>query len=181
MATSCTGTPFSDLTLDYSDFDENGNFYVEVTADSAWDEGTKVKVNGEYAGMTFKTKGIKLCDYLTSNSVACGQDGTVEINIGPLMHQGVSESLIEDIIADGYIVAKTKVNGVYETCQVGTAPTSIQTASNPYVTRSSATSVISTLVGAFALVGLAGYAWKRHKSSTSENDADQRLYTGDIA
>ena len=180
MAT-CTGPTFSNPTFDFSDFDDNGNFYVGVDATN-WDEGTKVKVNGEYAGMTIKTKGIKLCDYLTSNSVACGQDGTVEINIGPLMPQAMNEDLIDDIInVNGYIVAKTKVDGVYETCQVGTAPTSIQTASNPYVTGSSSASVISTLVGAFALVGLAGYAWKRHKSSTSENDADQRLYTGDIA
>ena len=184
MSFVCTGTTtFTALSTDYSNYDNDGEYIVTVTADSTWSENTKAKVTAEWMNMTFKKKDILLCDSdILVDSSDCGQAGTFKLDFGDeLKAAGITSEMIAIFDnSDAYIKVEVKNGKSKETCTQN-SPNSIQIASNPYVTGSSSASVISTLVGAFALVGLAGYAWKRHKISTSENDADQRLYSGDIA
>ena len=180
MSYSCTGTTtFTTLSTDYSNYDSDGEYFVTITAISDWDTNTKAKLTAVYEplGLTIKKKDIVLCNSLKSGT--CGQAGTFVLDFGAtLQSQGVTEDMLSLVDDHAYIKVETKNGKIKEICTKN-APSSIQTASNPYVTGSSATSIVSTLVGAVALVALAGYAWKRRTSS--ENDADQRLYTGDIA
>ncbi len=125
-----------------------------------------------------------MCDSdILVDSSDCGQVGTFELDFGPeLKAAGITSDMIAIFDNDtAYIKVEVKNGKSKETCTQN-SPNTIQTFSNTMVTgSSSAASVVSTLVGAFALIGLAGYAWKRRTSSTSENDADQRLYSGDVA
>ena len=176
----CTGnTVFTDLTFDYSNFDNDNTIYVEITASEAWYEDAEAKFTAKLGNMKSEVKGISLCDKLSSGT--CGKAGDLQFAYTLDNDYNINKALIESYDQLAEITFEVKLEGkTKEKCKEE-APEIFQTASNPYVTGSSSASVISTLVGAFALVGLAGYAWKRHKISTSENDADQRLYSGDIA
>ena len=178
----CSGNKvFKDLTVEYDDLeDETGavvgsKILVDVTAYSAWYEDAEAKFTAEMGKMksTYKSK---LCgENLVSGT--CGEAGDLQFEYKVYdTTQDILEAL--DLLAE--IKVEVKLEGkTKETCTEA-APAIFQTASNSMVKGSSPVSVISTLVGAFALVALAGYAWKR-RTSSSENDADQRLYTGDIA
>ena len=173
----CTGnTVFTDLTFDYDNFDNDNTIYIDITASEAWYEDAEAKFTAKLGNMKSEVKGISLCDKLVSGT--CGEAGDLQF-AHTLDIDGIDKALIESYDQLAEISFEVKLEGkTKEKCKEE-APAIFQTASNP-VTGSSPVSVISTLVGAFALVALAGYAWKR-RTSSSENDADQRLYTGDIA
>ena len=180
----CSGnTVFTDLTVEYDELeDETGDvvgskIIVGITANEAWNEDAEAKFTAEMGKMksTYKSK---LCDdNLVSGT--CGEAGDLQFEYKVY---DTTPDILDAFDQLAEIKVEVKLEGkTKETCTEA-APAIFQTASNSMVKgSSSAASVVSTLVGAFALVALAGYAWKRRTSSTSENDADKRLYTGDIA
>eukprot|EP00986_Skeletonema_menzelii_P002951 scaffold855_cov140-Skeletonema_menzelii.AAC.12 len=171
---------FKSLEVDYSDADKDGKVKVSVTADSTWNADTKATIVGKMGKSKWEAKGIELCSYITSGN--CGGDGALVFEFDPTaMDASLSLAMIEqlDNLLNIEVVAKPDGKAKEKCTESSSLPTSFQTASNPMVAGSA--SIVSTLFGAVALVGLAAYAWKRRDSAMSKNGADERLYGGDLA
>ena len=171
---------FKSLAVDYNNPNGDGTVEVSVTADSTWNPDTKVTIVGKMGKSKWEAKGIELCSYITSGN--CGAAGTLVLTFDPtVMDASLDLQTITYLDSILNIEVEAKPDGkTKEKCtESSSLPTSFQTASNPMVAGSA--SIVSTLFGAVALVGLAAYAWKRRDSAMSKNGADERLYGGDLA
>jgi len=190
MGFTCTGSTFTDMSLDYS---TAGQLIGTITASGTWDEYTKGNLHLNVAGKKYDEK-FTLCDDLTSNSVACGYAGTVEVDLSGIaashLGQNFTSSFLTTVITAAYIDFTAKPNGKKEHCKKqmltsgynstnidSTSTDSTIVSSQLDTTTTTATTTTGTyinpalLYGGIALavvvagVGLAAYAMKRAKVS----------------
>ena len=171
MVFSCSGTIFTDLELNYG---SDNTLLAEINAASTWSNTTKAKATAKYAGKTVLKEKVVLCDYLTSDSVDCGDAGTVIADLSPLVAARLGDtfksSTIDALVHSAKIEFKANPGGSkkYEKCSKSTFQ-SAQLASHTstYGGTSSAKTggIFIGLIALTALVGLAAYAMKRAKVS----------------
>lgn len=79
MVFTCTGSTFTDMSLDYS---TDGQLIGNITAASAWDEYANGTLHINVAGKKYDDT-FTLCDTLT-NSSACGYAGDVQVDLSEI-------------------------------------------------------------------------------------------------
>ena len=111
MGFTCTGSTFTDMSLDYS---TAGQLIGTITASGTWSEYTKGNLHLNVAGKKYDEK-FTLCDDLTSNSVACGYAGTVEVDLSGIaashLGSGFSTLSLTTLITTAYIDFSAKPDG----------------------------------------------------------------------
>ena len=111
MVFTCTGSTFTDMSLDYS---TDGQLIGTITASDTWDEYTKGNLHLNVFGKKYNEK-FTLCDDLTSNSVACGYAGAVELNLSGFaashLGSGFSSLKSTTFITTAYIDFSAKPDG----------------------------------------------------------------------
>eukprot|EP00573_Skeletonema_grethae_P007851 CAMPEP_0201698268 /NCGR_PEP_ID=MMETSP0578-20130828/18095_1 /ASSEMBLY_ACC=CAM_ASM_000663 /TAXON_ID=267565 /ORGANISM="Skeletonema grethea, Strain CCMP 1804" /LENGTH=220 /DNA_ID=CAMNT_0048184749 /DNA_START=40 /DNA_END=702 /DNA_ORIENTATION=+ len=173
MVFSCDGTIFTDLELNYG---TNDALFIEITAVSEWSNTTKAKVTAKYAGKTVLREKVALCDYLASDSVDCGDAGTVIADVSPLVAARLGDqfltSTMDALINAASIEFKANPYGskkYEEKCTKSTFSSAhLATHNATYGGSSSSKTKNGILIGLAALVGLAAlaaYAMKRAKIS----------------
>eukprot|EP00986_Skeletonema_menzelii_P002953 scaffold855_cov140-Skeletonema_menzelii.AAC.14 len=178
MVFACTGSTFTDMSLDYS---TAGQLIGTITASSAWDEDTKGTFHLNLAGKTSDDT-FTLCDTLTSNSVACGSAGAVEVDLSGIaashLGQNFTSLALTTLITTAYIDFSAKPDGStteqctqniftsgYNSTNIGSNSSQLDTATNRSQINSGLLYVGIALAVVVAGVGLAAYAMKRAKIS----------------
>ena len=111
MVFTCTGSTFTDMSLDYS---TAGQLIGTITAASAWDEDTKGTFHLNLVGKEYDEQ-FTLCDTLTNNSVACGYAGAVEVDLSGIaashLGQNFTSLALTTLITTAYIDFSAKADG----------------------------------------------------------------------
>lgn len=177
MGFSCSGDTFTSLSLDYS---TDYKLYADIYASSSYDENTEASITAKLGGSTVVKEKIDVCDYISSGT--CGEEGDFQLDLSSFLpgEDVATSNMMEYAITSAYIEVKAKPNGKYEKCKKATLSTAYQSASP----MGSAGKTAGFVIGAVALVGLAAYAVKRRRRSTSNkntSDYRRRLFGGEMA